>query len=103
MSWVYLTLAIVIEVAGSTSMKFSVGMTKLIPSIAMFICIGVSLAFGALATKTMDLSVAYSIWSGLGTALTAAIGIYWFKEPATSMKMVSIALIILGVIGINKT
>jgi small multidrug resistance pump len=45
--------------------------------------------------------VAYAVWSGLGTALIAAAGIIWFKEPLTAVKVASIALIILGVIGLN--
>lgn len=101
MSWLYLTLAIVLEVCGTTSMKLSEGFTRLVPSILIFIFYGFS--FGALtfALKGIDVSVAYAVWSGLGTAMIAAIGILWFKEPAGALKLASIGLIIIGVVGIN--
>lgn len=101
MSWIYLGLGIIVEVIGSTSMKLSAGLTRLGPSITMFVCFGVSLAFATLAMKKLDLSLVYAIWAGLGTAMTAAIGIYWFKEPVSALKIASIFLIILGVAGLN--
>jgi len=51
--------------------------------------------------KKIDVSVAYTIWSGLGTALIVGIGIIWFKESITLMKMISIIFIIIGVIGLK--
>jgi len=51
--------------------------------------------------KRIDVGVVYAIWSGVGTALIATIGILWFKEPVTLIKIASIALIILGVVGLN--
>jgi small multidrug resistance pump len=101
MSWLFLILAILLEVSGTTSMKLSQGFTKLVPSILLFLCYGLSLGALTLALKTIDVSVAYAVWSGLGTALIAAAGIIWFKEPLTAVKVASIALIILGVIGLN--
>jgi small multidrug resistance pump len=56
-----------------------------------------------LALKRIDVSVAYAVWSGVGTALIATIGVLWFKEPATALKLVSLGLIILGVIGLNMS
>jgi small multidrug resistance pump len=55
----------------------------------------------ALALKKIDVSVAYAVWSALGTTLAVSIGILWFKEPATAMKFVSLALIITGLIFLN--
>ena len=51
--------------------------------------------------KKIDLGIAYAIWAGLGTALITVIGILWFREPATAMKLLSILLIIGGVIGLH--
>ena len=61
-------------------------------------------AFGlnTVATKTIELSVVYAIWSGVGTALTAAIGIFYFKEPATAIKLASLGLIVIGVMGLHS-
>ena len=101
MSWVYLTLAILTEVAGTTSMKFSEGFVKILPSVLIFVFYAVSFAFMTLALKKIDLSITYAIWSGLGTALIVVIGVIWFKEPVTVIKLISIALILAGVAGLN--
>lgn len=101
MSWLYLTLAIVLEVCGTTSMKLSEGFEKLVPSILIFVFYGLSFGALTLALKGIDVSVAYAVWSGLGTAMIAAIGILWFKEPLGALKLASIGLIIIGVVGIN--
>lgn len=101
MSWVYLTLAILLEVGGTTSMKLSQGFTKLLPSILIFILYGLSFGSLTLALKGIDVSIAYAVWSGLGIALIALVGIFWFNEPAGAFKIISLGLIIVGVIGLN--
>ena len=101
MSWLYLVLAIVLEVSGTTSMKLSQGFTKIAPSVLMFLFYGLSLSALALALKKIDVSVAYAVWSGIGTALIASVGVLWFREPLNAMKIMSLVLIILGVIGLN--
>ena len=99
--WLYLILAIVLEVAGTTSMKLSEGFSRLLPSVMIFVFYALSFAGLTLALKRIDVSVAYAIWSGLGTALITVIGLAYFKEPATLIKILSIALIVLGVAGLN--
>jgi small multidrug resistance pump len=104
MSWVsglYLMGAILFEVMGTTSMKLSEGFSKIVPSAAMLVFYLLSLGMLTLALKKIDVSVAYAIWSGVGTALIAGIGIFYFKEPATALKLASVALIIAGVVGLN--
>ena len=100
MSWIYLICAITMEVIGTTNMKLSEGFTKTLPSILMFVFYGFSFAFLTLALKKIDLSLTYAIWSGVGTALIAAIGVLYFKEPVTAIKIVSIGLIVIGVVGL---
>jgi len=100
MSWVYLILAIIMEVIGTTNMKLSEGFTKTLPSILMFVFYVFSFAFLTLALKKIDLSLTYAIWSGVGTALIATIGFLYFKEPVTAIKLVSIGLIVIGVVGL---
>ena len=101
MHWLYLLLAIVLEVTGTTCMKLSAGFTKTLPSVLMFVFYILSFSALTLALKKVDVSVAYAIWSGMGTALIATIGILWFNEPLTMIKLISLALIIIGVIGLN--
>ncbi|MGH3089955.1 MAG: DMT family transporter [Rubrobacteraceae bacterium] len=101
MGWVYLVFAILTEVAGTTSMKISEGFTKLVPSVSIFVFYGFSLVLLTMSLKRLDVSLAYAVWSGMGTALIATIGILWFREPLTAIKLVSLALIIVGVVGLN--
>jgi small multidrug resistance pump len=101
MQWVYLILAIFFEVLGTTCMKLSQGFTKTLPSVLIFIFYGACFSVLTLALKKIDVSLAYAVWSGVGTALIATIGILWFKEPLTLWKVISLALIIAGVIGLN--
>ncbi|MGN7469013.1 DMT family transporter [Brevibacillus sp. SAFN-007a] len=101
MSWVLLLLGILAEVIGTTSMKLSEGFTKLLPSVSIFVFYGLSLTLVTLSLKQIDVSMAYAIWSGVGTAIIATIGILYFKESVSIMKILSIAAIIAGVIGLH--
>jgi small multidrug resistance pump len=97
----YLLLAILAEVTGTICVKLSQGFTRLVPSVLIFVFYGLSLGFLGLALKKVDLSLAYAVWSGLGIALIASVGILYFREPVTIMKMASLALIVAGVVGLN--
>ncbi len=99
--WILLFAAIVLEVAGITSMKLSRGFSEPMPSIAVPIFYVLSALAVILALKRLDLSVTYAIWSGVGTALAAMIGIAYFREPLTLFKMASLALVVIGVIGLS--
>jgi len=101
MPWILLFVAILLEVAGITSMKLSRGFAEMIPSIAVPVFYVLSAAAVILALKRLDLSVTYAIWSGVGTALAAMIGIAYFREPLTLFKVASLALVILGVVGLS--
>jgi small multidrug resistance pump len=101
MNWVLLFIAITFEVLGTTFMKLSRGFSRPGPTAFMFIAYGIGLTLMNMVLKRMDVSVVYAIWSGMGTALIAIIGILWFKEPLTAIKIISIVLIIFGVIGLN--
>ena len=99
--WLFLVCAILFEVSGTTSMKLSYGFTRIIPSILMFLFYGLSFVALTFAIKKFDVSVAYAVWSGIGTALIAAIGILYFKEPLTALKVICTLMIIAGVVGLN--
>jgi len=101
MSWVYLMLAISCEVAGTTCMKLSNGLTKPLISLLMFGLYGLSLTLLTLALKGIPVGVAYAVWAGLGTAVIAVIAMFAFDEPLTATKATCLALIILGVVGLN--
>ncbi len=99
--WIYLIIAILTEVVGTTMMKVSQGLTRLMPSVLMFVMYAISFVFMALALKKLEVSTAYAIWSGLGTAVIAAIGIAWFQELFSIAKLVGTGLIIAGVVLLN--
>lgn len=101
MGWFLLALAIVLEVAGTTCMKLSGGFKEMVPSVLVFVFYGFSFTAFIYALKTMDLSITYAIWAGLGLALIAAIGVLYFKEPMTVQRMLFIGLILIGVIGLS--
>lgn len=84
-------------------MKLSDGFTKIVPSILMLIFYGISFVFLNLAIKKLDVSVAYSIFSGLGIALVTIGGIFFFKDPISVFRLTAISLIIIGVIVLNST
>lgn len=97
----YLLLAITLEVAGTASMKLSQGFTHLIPSISIFVCYLFSFVFLTLTLKRLEVSIVYAIWSGLGTLFIAIIGVCFFHEPVTLVKMLSLGCIIAGVVGLR--
>jgi small multidrug resistance pump len=99
--WLFLILAILFEVVGTTSMKLSKGFSETIPSIAVFLFYILSLSCLTIAIKNIDISIAYAVWSGLGTATIVLIGIIFFKEPVTALKIAAIFLITIGVIVLN--
>lgn len=100
-SWLYLFLAIILEVAGTTCMKLSDGFARLLPSIGVAAFYLASLAGLTMALKQIPVSVAYAVWAGLGTAIISLVGFWYFKEPVTTVKVLSIALIIGGVTGLH--
>lgn len=101
MHWLYLSLAILFEVGGTVSLKTSNGFSVLVPSVAVVVFYGISILFLALALKTMDVGTAYAVWAGLGTALVAIVGIFYFGESATILKLVFLGMIIAGVVGLH--
>ncbi|MGO4272423.1 multidrug efflux SMR transporter [Paenibacillus sp. TAF58] len=100
-NWTFLLLAILFETVGTTAMKMSSGFTRVGPAIVMGICYILCFTLLTLALKQLDVSLAYAIWSGIGTALITIIGIWWFNESVSTLKVFSIVLIILGVIGLH--
>ena len=100
--WLFLSGAILLEVAGTISMKLSEGFTRPIPSVLIFVFYIISFVALTFAIEKIEVSTAYTIWAGVGTALVVIIGLVYFGEPATAIKFISIILIIIGVIGLSQ-
>lgn len=101
MTALYLALAIGFEVTWAVAMKLSDGLRRPAPTLVTFAAYALSLIFLALATRKMDVGVGYAIWAGGGAALIAVIGVLHFREPATALKVVSLALIVAGIAGLE--
>ena len=101
MSWVYLLIAGLTEVAWAIGLKQSQGWTRLWPSLITGALMIVSFAFLSLALKTLPLGTAYAVWTGIGAAGTAIVGIYFFGEPRDAVRILCIGLIIAGVAGLK--
>jgi small multidrug resistance pump len=101
MSRLFLAVAILFEIIGTTALKLSDGFTRLGPASVVVVCYLSSFVVLSWALRGIALSTAYAVWSGVGTALIAAIGMFWFGEPAGAGKLFSIGLIIAGVAGLH--
>jgi small multidrug resistance pump len=99
--WLALAGAIALEIAGTVSMKLSHGFTRPLPSVLLFAFYAASFALMTITVKKIDVSVSYAIWSGVGTATIALIGVGWFRESLTWMQVASIVAIVAGVIGLR--
>lgn len=89
------------EVCGTTFLKLSDGFSKLIYAIPVLVLYGLSFIILSLALKKIEVGVAYAIWSGVGTALIAILGVVFFKETLTISKIVFLSLIVIGALGLN--
>lgn len=97
MSYLYLAIAIIAEVAGTTALKASDGFTKLSPSIAVVIGYGVAFYFLALVLKHIPVGMAYAIWSGAGIVLISLVGFVLFDQRLDAPALIGIAFIITGI------
>lgn len=101
MGYLLLGAAIAAEVGATTAMKFSEGFSRLVPSLVTVVGYVVSFALLAQTLKTVSVGTAYAIWSGIGTAAIATIGLLFFGEGMTVTKAAGMALIIGGVVVLN--
>ena len=98
--WIHLSIAIAFEVAGTSALKASSGMSQRLPALLALAFYGGSLVFLSFATKSLSISVAYAVWSAVGLALISLIGLYLFNETFSVGKAVFLLMIGVGVIGL---
>ncbi len=97
MAFVYLALAIVAEVVGTTALKASEGFTRLGPSVAVVVGYGLAFYLLALVLRTVPVGIAYAIWAGLGIVLVTVAGVLLYGEKPDLPALLGIAMIIGGV------
>ena len=101
MAWTYLFFAGLFEVAWAIGLKYTEGFSRIVPSLLTIAAMAISLALLGLALKSLPVGTAYAIWTGIGAVGTAALGIYLFSEPATTMRLVCIGVIVAGIVGLR--
>lgn len=99
----YLAISIIAEVFGTVMLKLANGFTIFLPSLGVIIGYGIAFYSLSLCLRTIALSLAYAIWSGAGTALTALIGVIFWGEAFGMLKTIGILLIIGGIIVLNAS
>lgn len=101
MPYLYLAIAIVAEVIGTSALKAADGFTKPLPSLVVVVGYGVAFYFLSLALRTIPVGIAYAIWSGAGVALITLIGWSVFKQKLDAAALIGIGLIVGGVVVIQ--
>ena len=101
MGYVYLFIAIIAEVIGTSALKASDGFSNLVPSLIVVIGYGVAFYFLSLVLETIPVGVAYAIWSGVGIALITIVAAVLFKQVPDLPAIIGISLIISGVVVLN--
>ncbi len=103
MEWVYLLVAGGLEVFWSTCLKLSEGFSVLRFSILTVIGMVFSFLFLSQATKTLPLGTSYAIWTGIGALGAVIVGVLLFKESVSPLRLMFVALLLIGIIGLKAT
>lgn len=101
MAWIILLIGSLCEVGWLVGMKYADGFTRLWPTVITLFFMIASVGCLGLAVKTIPAGTAYAVWTGGSIAAVAVVGVYLFNEPATPMRLASIGLIILGMVGLR--
>ena len=103
MAWIILVVAGLFEIVWALGLKYTDGFTRLWPTVGTAVALIISMALMGVALRTLPLGTAYAVWTGIGAAGTAVLGVILFKEPASVMRLVCIGLIIAGIVGLKLT
>lgn len=103
MAWVYLFVAGIFEIVWAIGLKYTNGFTKLWPSVVTVVGMIISFYYLSQATKVLPIGTAYTIWTGIGAAGAVILGIILFNEPKTLLRLMFLAFVITGIIGLKVT
>jgi quaternary ammonium compound-resistance protein SugE len=103
MAWLYLIIAGLLEVGWAIGLKYTAGFTRLWPSVFTTVAMIASIVFLAQALKSIPVGTGYAVWTGIGAIGTAVLGIVLFSESTNPGRLLSIALIVVGIIGLKLT
>ena len=99
--WIILLVAALFEIGWAIGLKYTDGFTRLWPSVATIGMVAASMYLLAVATRVLPIGTAYAVWTGIGAAGTAILGMLLFREPATVARLCCIGLIVAGVLGLK--
>ncbi|MGD9944749.1 MAG: quaternary ammonium compound efflux SMR transporter SugE [Burkholderiaceae bacterium] len=100
-AWLLLLLAGALEIVWALGLKYSDGFSRLWPSVVVVVAAAASFWLLALAMRVLPAGTAYAVWTGIGAAGTALLGIWLLGEPATALRLACIGLIVAGVLGLK--
>lgn len=103
MAWLYLILGGIFEVGFTTCMRYTEGFKNIPWTVAFIICIGLSMFFLEVAARTIPLGTAYAVWTGIGALGTVAIGMIWFGEPSTPIRILLVLGVVACIVGLKLT
>jgi quaternary ammonium compound-resistance protein SugE len=103
MAWFILFIAGLLEMAWALFLKQSEGLTQRGPTIGFLVTLTLSMGLLAQALKTLPVGTAYAVWTGIGAAGTAIVGMLWLGESREVLKLVSLVMLIAGIIGLRLT
>lgn len=103
MSWILLFIAGLFEIGWAIGLKYTQGFTRLWPSIGTAVSMLISVVLLGLAMRTLPVGTAYAVWTGIGAVGTVILGIFLFGDPANAARLVCVALIIAGILGLKLT
>lgn len=103
MSWIWLIIAGLLEIAWAIGLKYAAGFTRLKPSVITVLLMLASFWCLAQAVRGLPLGTSYAVWTGIGAVGTAVLGMILFKEPATVARLLCIGLIVAGIAGLKLT
>jgi quaternary ammonium compound-resistance protein SugE len=101
MNWAILVVAGLFEVGWAIGLKYTDGFTRLLPTVWTVVAMIISLGLLGVAMKTLPVGTAYSVWVGVGAIGTVILGIVLLGEPASPARMISVALILAGIVGLK--
>ena len=101
MNWFILIIAGLFEIAWAIGLKYTEGFTRLWPTVGTVLAMGISVGLLGIAMKSLPVGTAYAVWVGVGAVGTAILGIFLFGESANAGRLVSLALILAGIIGLK--
>ena len=101
MSWIYLLLAGSLEVAFTTAIRHTAGFTKLAPTVLVLVLASASFYLVAKSTAAIPLGTAYAIWGAIGVTGTVLVGIFYFNEPVSLLRMLFLSMIVVSVLGLK--